>query len=195
MIVSDLDGTLLNVNSFPLWIKFLLKKSFLSFHVILFINVFMLGLGRKVGVLTHSSFKAKLAKLDVPYLWNVEFSSRLLIEVNKVVFDELYCLDEFVLATAAPINYAEPFADMLFNHKCNVLASKWHGRSYIDNVGLNKKNNLEIFLNGSEITCFYTDHEEDLPTMLSSLEVVLVGSRLKQFDDILVNVNVTRVIN
>jgi len=195
MIVSDLDGTLLTVNSFPLWVKYLLRKSLVSFKFLVLFRLLILGVLRKCGFINHSIFKSRLVLIEIPHSWNHEFSILLSMKLNTEVFDELNRLNSFVLATAAPINYAAPLAQILFQGRCNLLASEWRGGTYMDNVGANKYSNLALFLKGVEISCFYTDHEEDLPTMLNSKKVVLVGNRMSKSAIFLVDVNITRIIN
>ena len=195
MIVVDFDETLIKVNSFPLWVKYLMKVSIHSFNVRIFFKVFYLSLKRKIRILSHREYKALLCLIEIPLRWQEEFALSMSMKVNIELLKRLRIKEKIIVATAAPRVYAEKLANCIFDGKeIVVIASEWRNDKFIDNVGLRKLQSIFELFPEEEINCFYTDHEDDLPTMCYSKEVFLVGDRLLSTDPSFKNINIKGVI-
>lgn len=177
-IVCDLDGTLIDVNTFPLWVKFLLKKSFYSHKPCLLVGILTLLFKRKIFRLSHEDFKSMLQRLEYDESWDCEFAHIISAWINPLILQDIIkhkkAGDRVVLATAAPINYAEPFARLVLNDDFPLLASGWFGDRYVNNSGEQKALCCYNYF-GRYPDVFFTDHYEDLPLILKASLVYLVN--------------------
>ncbi|MDH5979485.1 haloacid dehalogenase-like hydrolase [Vibrio splendidus] len=181
IIVIDLDGTLIKKNSFPMWIFNLLKCSFFSFNLKVFLTVIFLLIKRKLNILSHKEFKFELMSLNYPLDFDKKFALILKEHVNEKVEN---CLKEMsgtiVISTAAPKNYVRFFLETL-----DINVEYFHS-SYIDEFGLLfenlSENKVVSFLNSfpnSDCDIFFTDHSEDEPMINFSKKTYLVSPKNK----------------
>lgn len=165
IICIDFDGTLIRGNSFPLWIKFVLKKSIRSGRFILFFYLgFILFLRKILGYLDHVSFKAKVDSINYPSSWAEEFCGDLFKQqLASEVMDKIHSLkaSNFIVTTAAPACYAEAIPRwFLFDQVSpTILSSHFRGDYYYDNYRKNKAA-LTLGIVDSNYILF-TDHIDD----------------------------------
>jgi phosphoserine phosphatase len=186
VLIFDLDGTILRINSFPRWVLYMLFGRIPKLHTHirgrLALHVLLLLLRRKFGRLDHEELQQLLAtawqrangaggqgiadRLNAKLLRQRRRNLRLLL--NLVANRQL----DAVLATAAAAAYAEQLGRSLgFSHvltggsgdrkRQQVLSllrdTGWHDRSLI----------------------LFTDHEDDLPLMRECSAVCWFGSTHK----------------
>jgi phosphoserine phosphatase len=193
VLVFDLDETILRVNSFPLWVRFLIagrlpglgwrRRALLSLHAQ------RLLLWRKLGRLSHDALRWRLL-----LAWQsatghrrersvARFQARLLREVRANLRPLLAMVAaeqiDAVLATAAGAEYAEGLGRRLgFRY---VLASRHDGHAATPaNSGSRKRDRVLAFLrehdwSGRKLVLF-TDHLDDLSLMQESDAVCWFGS-------------------
>ncbi len=190
VVVFDLDGTVLSVNSFPRWVLFLIAGRVpelgLRRRLLLSLKCQWLLLCRKLSRMNHDELLCRLQ-----YAWGAagpaattaRFEAALLRRVrsNLVPVLELVMAERMdaVLATAAAADYAEALGRQLgFRH---VLATA-RGRSLGEpgNTGAQKRERVLAYLeqhgwSGRPIVLF-TDHIDDLPLMRDSSVVCWFGA-------------------
>lgn len=167
ILVSDFDGTLIRVNSFPKWILFVLKKSFLSFNLTLLFFVTVALVKRKFfSNISHLEFKQIIDGFDYPKGWSFEFvtiifskykSEAVLSEIGKFSFESL------LITTAAPECYAQaiPFVLKKDNIEASILCSRMVDNEFVDNYQQQKKKLALKYIKDEEFI-FFTDHYDDL---------------------------------
>ncbi|MFC7052613.1 haloacid dehalogenase-like hydrolase [Hansschlegelia quercus] len=185
----DLDGTILDVNSFPLWVRYLLKggpaTAPLGARASVAARTAMALIERKAFKRSHQLLKLRLQRLwtALPQAQAAEdFTARLMPHVRrefgpalaKVASGEIDAL----LATAAAEEYAEELAARLgFRH----YVATPRGRADVDeNVGPAKRASVLAFVekagwNGRPLVVF-TDHLEDAPLVESADILVWCGT-------------------
>lgn len=176
IIVTDLDGTLINKNSFPMWVFNLLKCSFFSFNLKIFFTVNFLLIKRKLNIISHKDFKFELMSLKYPLEFDNKFAMILRKHINKDVENLLRENSTIiVVSTAAPINYVRFFVKVL-----DLNVDQLHA-SYIDEFGLlfeNISENKVASFSNSFPNCgcdiFFTDHYEDEPMINFSEKTFLI---------------------
>lgn len=183
VLIVDLDGTLLRVNSFPRWAMFLARGRFahLNWHSRARIAVSSLTLiaGRKLRLMPHEALKQRLR-----LLWRAatsgdlgaaqqDFNRQLRLHVRPEFAPLLKSVADgdadAILATAAAGEYAEGLGRALgFRH---VLASAG---------GADKKDAVLRLLSErgwqDRRRVLYTDHVDDLPLMQICDETIWFGS-------------------
>jgi phosphoserine phosphatase len=192
VMVFDLDGTVLRVNSFPLWAVYLLKARFPHLgpaqRLAISLRAGWTLAARKAGLIGHETLKWRLQRL-----WRQatagdgraaerEFTRKLQGYVRPELADVLAAVArgqvDAVLATAAAADYAQALGQALgFSH---VLATP-SGRPAVtpSNVGEHKRDAVLAFLKrqgwqGRPLTLF-TDHVDDLPLIRISDTVYWFG--------------------
>ncbi len=192
VLVFDLDGTVLSVNSFPLWAMHLLRARFAHLGLVQRLGVSLRAGGvlaaRKARLIGHEAFKWRLQQL-----WQQAvagdggvaeraFAQHLVSYVRPELTGVLKAVSEgrvdAVLATAAAGDYAQALGQALgFRH---VLATpRDRSASTPSTVGVHKRDAVLAFLaergwQGRPIT-FFTDHEDDLPLIRISHMVYWFG--------------------
>ena len=190
VLIFDLDGTILSVNSFPAWILFLIcgpvKGLGLRRRVRLSFAVQRLLLSRRLGRAAHEELlrgaqaacasarceARSTARLEAVLARRVRASLRPVLEQVALGADA-------VLATAAAAEYAVPLGCRVgFRH---VLATPG-GRSPLElsNKGIRKRDRVLQFVheqgwNGRKLL-FFTDHLDDLPLIVASDTTLWFGT-------------------
>jgi phosphoserine phosphatase len=180
VLIFDLDGTILEVNSFPLWVHYLMigKLSGIGLHrrLLLSLRTLRLLLSRKLGRLNHDELQRRLqvawrsAVGPRSAVLEDHFGSTLLQRVRRNLRPLLEAVTaeglDAVLATAAAADYAESFGRRIgFQH---VLATP-PGRAIgaPSNSGAQKRRQVldllhELDWRDRKLVLF-TDHVDDLP--------------------------------
>jgi phosphoserine phosphatase len=188
----DLDGTLLEVNSFPLWVSQLLTGGLPHLT-----RPARLGLSlrcaaaiaeRKVLRLSHVRFKRRLQRLWKSAAADDSAAAAPLIErllshvrpsFKGLLADVAAGRVDALLTTAAAAEYALPLARQLgFRH---IIATPAGGLEHeLDNVGEAKRDRTLAYLaaRGWEhrTRIFFTDHCDDLPLIRECHAVVWLGN-------------------
>jgi phosphoserine phosphatase len=194
ILVFDLDGTLLRLNSFPVWVLFLAFGGVgsLSFrqHLNVTWMVLRLMVLRKLGRMDHETLLRHLQSA-----WHfatagdkgaaahrlgsllLRWQRSNLAPALKLVTDGAM---DGVLATAAAEEYAEGLGQRL--GLPHVLATRGgRGRDEPGNSGEHKRTRLLAWLDERDWTgrplIFFNDHMADLPLMRDSSIVCWLGSR------------------
>jgi phosphoserine phosphatase len=177
LLILDLDGTILRVNSFPRWILYLIMGAIpemrLARRVPLSVRVQILLCRRKSGLLSHAGLRHGLrrawraaARFDGDAM-ALRFQSSLRRQVRPSLVPLLDMIAagqvDAVLATAAPAEYATGLGRQLgFTH---ILAATG-GREEIG-IGQRKSDQVHALLSAREWhgrqRILFTDHIDDLP--------------------------------
>ena len=175
VVVCDFDGTLVRVNSFPLWVLSIAKGFLLEFRPFLSVKVVFLLVVRKLGLVSHFDFKKNLVNLS-RFLNNDYVSSSLSRHVNDRVLDFLNsCEGTRVISSAAPLVYLEHTVDLIGAHVSHVIGSTFVGDDFFENYSENKVESLKQVCQDPKDVVVITDHYEDLPLMKIASKVYLVS--------------------
>jgi hypothetical protein len=187
IVCIDFDKTLINKNSFPLWIKFALKRSFFEKRFNILARLSILILFRKIlPILNHTNFKRAINRLTYPDNWASEFCLSL-YKNYKIEFIakkiNQYESQNYVITTAAPFCYAKAIPEYFnFNTLRPVLiCSKEDGAVFVDNYQKNKMINT-LRLIGNQNFILFTDHSDDIPLALKAAEVYLCNPKKECID-------------
>lgn len=159
MTIVDLDGTLVDCNSFTEFVKFLFKRCPAARLPLIKIVVC-----RKLRIMSHHAAKERIVPLAADCLSTndiKEFVRFLCNRINPKVKDIIADAKEICLATAAPEIYTSVFAS-----EVGISQFKATIQGNPENKGKNKLDNL---LNSGiifdENTIVITDHRDDLPLL------------------------------
>ena len=193
VLVFDLDGTVLRVNSFPIWVLFLLlggvRKLRVGRQLRVAGTVIQLLILRKLGRIRHPALLR-----NVQELWctatggdDEAATGRLVGSLSRYVRSNITPVLELVsegaldgvIATAAAEDYAVALGERL--GMTNVLATRTERAPDVpENSGVHKRDRLLAWLsergwNGRPLI-FFNDHVADLPLMQESKVVCWFGS-------------------
>ncbi len=175
-IVVDLDGTLLNTNTFKKFITFIGKKSLSKCNIITPLYFCLLVLLRKIRLISsHERFKYYILKHSTKHIDEklmVEFSNELVCYENRKLLD---LIDQYrekdyalILSTAAPNVYANIIGKY---YKFDAVCSSEMPNNddiWKENVNEQKKRNTLALLgeHNMKLSVFITDHYDDIPLLL-----------------------------
>jgi phosphoserine phosphatase len=193
VLIFDLDETILAVNSFPLWVRFLIAGPVPGLgwrrRAALSLRVQSLAIRRKLGLLDHDALLRHLQRA-----WRratgtdgetmaAGFQASLLQQVRPGLKPLLAIVaageTDAVLATAAASDYAAGLAQRLgFRHA--LTTSPENGAITPRNSGTRKRDRVHALLHQSgwhtRPLLLFTDHIDDLPLMRDSDVVCWFGS-------------------
>ena len=192
VVVFDLDGTVLSVNSFPLWAMAMIRGRFPRLpwwrRAVVSLRTFRALAARKAGMISHETLKWRLQRLWQDAVRGDggaaerDFADRLARFVRPALTGVLAAVAdgriEGVLATAAAADYAEALGRALgFRH---VLATpRLREEGTPGTVGVRKRDAVLHYLDrrgwSDRPVVFLTDHAEDLPLILRSHTVYWFG--------------------
>jgi phosphoserine phosphatase len=193
VLIFDLDETILAVNSFPLWVRFLLAGPVPGLgwrrRTALSLRVQSLALRRKFGLLDHDALLRHLQR-DWRRATGTDgetmasgFQAALLQHVRPSLKPLLATVAagqlDAVLATAAASDYAAGLARRLgFRHA--LATSPENGAITPRNSGTRKRDGVKALLRQfgwhTRPLVLFTDHIDDLPLMRDSDVVCWFGS-------------------
>lgn len=197
IIVIDLDGTFISVNTFHKWMIFIAKQAFKKLAFLSLINIFYTITLRVFKRINHAQMKYSILKISEKLISEIEIGN-FVKSLNRYVHqDILNTLKDketiTILATAAPKIYAKKFSEIYgFNYEISTPAS--HKSNWKENLKEEKKKNLLVLLQkenlGLEVAVLYTDHHDDLPLMEYAKMTYLVNpskGTIKYVNDTKVN--------
>jgi len=172
IVVVDLDGTFVSVNTFHKWIKFLFIEEVKHIHFSSVFQILRIISMRYLKLINHSEMKFKILKISEQAINEkqiITFVQSLHKYVNHDVLTFIKSKPSTtILATAAPLLYAEKFKDIYsFQY---ILATPYTGSdNWEENIRNIKKKNLISLLKtyglNQQVSIFFTDHYDDLPIM------------------------------
>ena len=183
VIVVDLDGTLVNVNTFHKWMIFLFKKS-LSHNLLDSIKILKIISLRLVKLNTHKQMKYRILQISENTRYKNyidEFVNELETYINNEVLE--YTKENntiTILATAAPALYAESIANKYAFTYC-LATPETSTKKWFENIKERKRESLEKLLNVEQLTkvdIVLSDHHDDIPIMEMAESVFLVNASL-----------------
>jgi phosphoserine phosphatase len=193
VLIFDLDETILAVNSFPLWVRFLVAGPVPGLgwrrRTALSLRVQSLAVRRKLGLLDHD---ALLRHLQLAWRGATGtdgetmasgFQASLLQQVRPNLKPLLAIVAagqlDAVLATAAASDYAAGLAQRL-GFRYALTTSPDNGAITPRNSGTRKRDRVHALLNQfgwhTRPLVLFTDHIDDLPLMRDSDSVCWFGS-------------------
>ena len=176
-LVIDLDGTLLQTNTFRDYLAFCGRCAAHAFRIDLMLSVAFWVTIRKLRIISHSTMKRHLMQRTSLFMQHKSRMDDFVEEELLLTNPRVKTLVEkyrnrghlLVLASAAPEFYAKDLADNFRLDTClatplpsEVVIGNWH-----ENVGEEKLHNLQRFLRqyDASVDAIITDHEDDLPLL------------------------------
>ena len=182
VIVIDLDGTFMLTNTFHQWIKFLFKEELKKFHFITLSKILKIMLLRFLKYIDHSQMKYKILKISENNMEHKQihlFVHSLDKYLNNNILDMLSNkTDTFILATAAPMQYAN-YIKRIYYFDYVIATGYTSDNAWTENIRKNKQMNLKNLLNteglNHKIDILFTDHHDDLALMYDAHITYLVN--------------------
>ncbi len=181
VIVVDLDGTLLSVNTFHKWMIFLFKKSLLK-NPLDSVKILAIIAFRLIKVYNHKEMKYRILQISEATRYKKyldEFVDELDAHLNDEVLQLIKENDVIsVLATAAPSLYARRVADRYGFIHC-VATPESSAQIWFENIKEKKRESLEKLLDSieiKEVDIVLSDHHDDIPIMEMAKKVYLVNA-------------------
>lgn len=195
ILIFDLDGTVLSVNSFRNWVRYLLYGRFAAYGMVaragLSLKTLLVMVERKLLRQEHAVTKGRLQRLwsqavadDPAALAGLvtELVATVRLNLQEILTRIAAQEQDAVLATAAAEDYALALGQRLgFRH---ILATPplGDGRGGQQNLGIVKRDRTLAFLQqqGWEARpkIFFTDHAEDMPLIAVSDIVFWLGDEV-----------------
>jgi phosphoserine phosphatase len=180
VIVFDLDGTLIKMNTFNIFLIYVVKRCLSQFRLFDLVSLLMSMILRKSHLLTRAQFKKWVHRICQRYYAEPLFLNLCMKQVNAEVLDELmkYLSDDInkVILNTAALPYAKFLSDKLRIDNC--LHSYEVGGCWFENSGLNKILSLNEVMELECVDVLYTDDLEDLPIIEMSESVVMVSANI-----------------
>lgn len=201
-VVIDLDGTLLDCNTFRLYITAMLGLTARRGHLIDMMTIIVFVALRGVRIISHAEMKRSILRTTARHAtdeWLRDFSSKLFTHSNKRVLDVINYYKEksygVIIATAAPANYATWIADRVHIGVCLATSMDVDGE-WSEFSGERKLEGVMQYLNksGGELATVVTDHYDDLPLMKYNLGRNIIISPSKKTVKVLEWANVRHEI-
>lgn len=161
-LIIDLDGTLVDCNSFTEFVRYL----FITVPKVRGRIAYIVAL-RKLRLISHHEAKRRivavaskvLEKRDIDY-----FVNKMISRVRPSLLRSLEVSGRVILATAAPEIYALPLASALGIREVTATTNESP-----ENRGTTKLRNVErLGVKFDEETVVITDHHDDLPLLRSN---------------------------
>ncbi len=174
-VIVDLDGTLLQGNSFEMYVVFVMKEAFktLRFDIVCEL-LWYVGM-RRARIVSHKYMKYYILRLTRRFMTDERLSRLVDILATKIYL----CLVEDIcsrrltgcyicMATAAPDSYAQILASRLgFDACCATSMPNVSFLHWKENKSEEKLCNIENVLqkNNVDMSEVFTDHIDDLPIL------------------------------
>jgi len=172
IILIDLDGTFVNVNTFHRWMKFLFKEALKKFQLVSVIKILTIIALRYTKRIDHAKMKYRILEISEEIITQkqiIQFVHSLTPYINKklsnIVKDNEHTT---ILATAAPLFYTQTIKEIY--HFDFVVATDDIGHSqWQENIREIKAQNIKNLFTKNDFdtkdAVLYTDHHDDMPLM------------------------------
>jgi phosphoserine phosphatase len=186
IILIDLDGTFVSVNTFHKWMKFLFVEAFKKFQLLSVINILTIIALRYTKRIDHATMKYRILEISEERITQEQirqFVDTLAPYVNQKLLHIVQdCTTTTILATAAPLLYAEGIKEKYhFNFvvaTTNTTASPWQ-ENIRDIKAKNIKNLFDEKNLDTKDAILYTDHHDDIPLMKVVSSTYLINASEK----------------
>ena len=197
-LAIDLDGTLLNTNTFRDYLSYCGSAALHNFQFGICFSILWWVALRKLRFVSHSRMKQALLDRTAAFMTQksrldhfVEKEMTYLnVQVQQIMEPYRNRGHLLVLATAAPAFYAHPIAEFLNLDLCcgTLLPSEVVIGQWQENVGQQKVEALKRLLqvHKAELDVVITDHSDDLPLLNFNTtgRNIVVGANPKALDAI-----------
>lgn len=181
-VIFDFDGTLIRVNSFPKWVKFLLWNQLKNAEFKTFFKLIKLLFHRKISRrISHNEFKQRLMQMNFESA-STAFAKDLMRHLNQDVFERLKfhlkSKDMIAISSAAPLDYLMPFMQSIVQENLLIIGSRISDNELITNHKISKLQNLELqrFIDSDEeFDILYTDSWDDFSLAQRAKHIILVN--------------------
>lgn len=172
LLIIDLDGTFVSVNTFHKWMKFLFSEEVKNFHLISLLKILNIAFLRLIKSISHTQMKFRILKLceqRISPQQITHFVDTLEPYINQNILHKMQDVSaRTILATAAPVLYAKAIQKKY--HFDDVIATAYtHEKEWKENIKEEKKNNylkiIEIYHLKPKEVILYSDHHDDIPLM------------------------------
>lgn len=181
LAVFDLDGTLISINSFHLWLRYLLCWAVRRVRILIITQLFWYSALRLLGVINHIVLKKAILRLShqVPIPERIIFGQKLMQYVRPELLAKMqqHKKDGFtvVIATAALDLYLVGFKQL-----CEVDAilatSSELSSSWQENLKAQKLHNIRSCYGSDALIVYaYSDHSDDLPLLKAAKYAIVVA--------------------
>lgn len=196
-VVVDLDGTLLNVNTFKVYIEYVCKKALQKGRIDICIQLAGNVLLRKFRLISHETMKKRIMKRTCLFMNPRRLgllADKLLPRLNREVLNLCMGYEEeghfILLSTAAPESYASIISERLSLDGVCATSIPNKGKNWRENVKTVKCENTIAYLNDRhlEMDVLITDHYDDLPLLrLNKRKNILVEPNEKTIEHLVKN--------
>lgn len=186
--VFDFDKTLVTINTFPLWIVFVIAYSVYNID---FKSSFVRLLWKRkvMKSITHDQFKKELLKIDLHQNYHRVFSKILINFRNKNCEKRLIQLIDsgymIAVSSAAPEHYLRETINRLFpNKRLVIIGANCIENCFSGNYKEGKVTNLirnRFISDTEEIEYLYTDSFDDYALSLRAKKLILVSPDKKSY--------------
>ena len=183
IIVIDLDGTFVSVNTFHKWMIFVTILAFKKLRFISLLNILKIILLRAIKKINHAQMKVAILKISEKFIKNKDIKNFVQSLDKYVHQDILKRLDKDntinILATGAPQIYAQEIKEK-YGFDYEISTPPTTIKPWKENLKEEKKKNLLALLERENLTSkvesLYTDHHDDLPLMVYAEFTYLVNA-------------------
>lgn len=175
-IVIDLDGTLININSFKSYIIYILKETIKSINIHLFSYTIFWVLLRKCRCISHEKMKFHILQITNKFMTQHRLQHFTLMYLLPNINNEVHTFCKqyqakgyyIYLSTAAPENYVkELFPYLNFDGYCASPMPQKKEKNWKENIRKQKYINTCLLLKktNTQLAIMITDHYDDLPLL------------------------------
>lgn len=184
IILIDLDGTFVSINTFHKWMKFLFIEALKKLQLTAVMKIFNIILLRYTKRITHKKMKYMILEISEQIITQkqiTDFVHTLAPYVNQELFNITQDNSKTtILATAAPLFYAKSIKE-LYQFDFVLATDDITHIPWQENIREEKAKNIKKLFDSNKWdfknTILYTDHYDDMPLMkIVSLTYLLNAS-------------------
>ncbi len=183
LILIDLDGTFVRINSFHKWIKFLLIETVKQCNCFITLRLIGIMLLRYTKRISHAQMKYRILKISETTVSRKQIERFVDTLVPYIDQDILALIQRqntlTLLATAAPILYAKQIQER-FGFDYVVATPESQSSPWQETIRNTKAKRVQKFLQAHSLqikeALFLTDHHDDIPLMHLVYSTYLVNA-------------------
>ena len=172
MIIIDLDGTFVRVNTFHKWMKFLFVEALKKVQLVSVIKILTIITLRYTKRIDHAKMKYRILEISEQIIEKnqiIQFVKTLDPYIHQDLFKIIQDKSHItILATAAPVLYAQSIKD-IYHFDFLLATNDTTHFPWQENIREEKAKNVEKLFEqhtwDSEKSILYTDHHDDIPLM------------------------------